>query len=231
MRLLGPDEKVVTGELHITHQRPDGEGTSHLHQDGILVVVIPLRLPVEERDYETKTEEWFIKMGLTKLPDLGSSHAAPFPVDLEIFDYQLRGPWREVTQYCTKPYAYKDPRWILLETPAYITGNVVQAFKNKFPYSNVLGDGYTGEYLVDGKINTISYDEFGREHLAGVADASKKEDDGLPADAHWVENSEWVPGSAEFMPWGQWWLPPSTPSPTSGPTYPRITAPIQWTMR
>merc|ERR1719171_890303 len=61
------------------------------------------------------------------------------------------------------------PRWLVMTEPAFITGKVVQAFKDAFPYETTNADGYSRTYIVEGKVEHIGYDKLGREHLVGIS--------------------------------------------------------------
>jgi hypothetical protein len=207
-RLIGTQPAV--GEFHITHQRPDGKATAHLHQDGIAVVVIPLRLPLEGAA-PSSTEVWFETMGLNSLPAQGATKPLTENFSLaDVFGAQLNGTFNELD--CHEPKDPKKPRWLLMTEPATITGKVVQAFKDMFPYETTNADDYTRTYEVEGTTETHNYDQLGREHLVGISQTTDPPTgtagptvvvEGMKI----VHDPEYLSGCGEFMPFGEWYIP------------------------
>jgi hypothetical protein len=223
----GQQPVQATGEIHITHQKDDGKGTSHLHQDGIAILVIPLVLPLEGgKALPTKTEEWFVKKGFTTLPVEGGTLPIIGGLDLNVFDEQLNGPFTWLNPYCQEvdmdgSLNSNKPQWYLLHKPAYITGAAAQAFKDAFPYSLTEGKySLTPDMLARLRGN--------RNTLVGIAQAREEEENSqgqLSDVARWMAAEDWVAGTGEYMPLGEWWLPPPTPAPTPSPTVTPTPAP------
>merc|ERR1719291_117246 len=118
------------------------------------------------------------------------------------------------------------PRWLVLETPALITGEVVQAFKDAFPYTTVGSWKYVnGTYTIEepsnyAKLGDLSPGKFNWNKSIGVP-ALQKEIKG----AHWVPDRTWIPGCGEWLNMGKWYVPPPTPAPTFAPTIAPTPAP------
>jgi hypothetical protein len=223
-RLRGSEQNAVGGELHITHQKRDGKGTSHLHQDGLAIVIIPLRLPLET-GAPGKTEAWFESMGLTDLPVEGATKDLNANFSLgSVFDAQLSGSFTQLSceQGAGGNVSAKKPQWFLMDEPAYVTGKVVQAFKATFPFD------------VDPKKNEKSYTVW-VDHMTDQQMArGDAMDESLNVVDHsswqpvevietpgmaWVPNEEFIQGCGEFQPLGEWFIPPTT---TTNPPAPAM---------
>jgi hypothetical protein len=219
-RMKGTEQNAVGGELHITHQKRDGKGTSYLHQDGLAIVIIPLRLPLETGN-PGKTEAWFEAMGLTDLPVEGATLDLNQNFSLgSVFDKQLSGSYRELPceQDADGNVSAKKPRWLLLDEPAYVTGKVVLAFKNTFPFDihkyQQVNDSYEvwvehvsdnqvarGDALFDAGNNAVDHSTWEPVEVVDTPGMA------------WIPNENFVEGCGEFQPWGEWFIPATTTPP------------------
>jgi len=95
-RQMGESQTPIIGEIHIVHQKSDGRATSHLHQDGLAIVVIPLVLPYEGSSM-SKSEAWFDE-NFGTLPVDGASKPLPSNFSLNVFKEQLNGSYYEFLQ-------------------------------------------------------------------------------------------------------------------------------------
>jgi hypothetical protein len=220
--------------MHITSQKSDGRGTSHLHNNGILVLVIPLRLPVEG-PAPGITQAWFEKMGLSQgVPVAGASQptAANINITLNTFMEQLNGTYREIPCQNRNGAGFIDkesPIWYMFDTPAYITGSVVQSFKDAFPYeTSVVGNFRPVE--VEGKRQIVTFEDRGKSYKpapvkswkrlgGGQGGSDVQTDNGeVQAATQVIEGMAWRPNpnfkarQGEFQPMGEWVIPAATTS-------------------
>jgi hypothetical protein len=226
-------EVVATGEMHIVTQKPDGRSTSHTHQDGIALIVIPLLLPLEGNPEEpTETEKWFPMMGFDDLPPEGGTKKLKADFNLSAFSSQLSSTFTDVTPLCQEPEAdgsldERRPKWLLSHTPAIISGTVVQAFKDLFPYDTFGPDWIPGP---PPKLKG-SWEGANRDGLTGLSIPKKPDPEEWPAPDgmpwvmpkvpegwNWNVNPDFYPGTGEFSEYGAWITAGPTVAPTVTPT-------------
>jgi carbonic anhydrase len=112
--------ELAVGELHILHQKEwiIGEAPQ------LAVVTVLLNLPLEGSEPET-TEMFFRSLGLENLPS--EEEPRPIgPVDLTVLSNALNSP------YVKMPCADATVHWFVMSQSAFVSGRMVQAFRDKF---------------------------------------------------------------------------------------------------
>jgi len=186
-------------------------------------------LPSEEMVASpTKSESWFLKLGFNNaLPGEGEPREIGKTVDLNAFNDALNGTYTEVPCQGAEDHVEAPmeellkpkPRWLLLDKPAFVTGDVLQAFKKAYPYDNVGYFGPDGVFYspVEDQGNTGNTEwTLGRldrpEAQAGRVMVN------LPEGAKWVINPEWQAGCGDWETMGVWDIPaPDAPAPAAAP--------------
>lgn len=206
-RSEGMDNPAVVAplEMRLVHQRQGSKD-----YDDIIVVVVPLRLPLESESQDTATEEELVKLGMTGLPLEGEQRMLPSPFNFSAFDAVLQNGANKVP--CAGILGMEEPTtqtWLIAD-PVPVTGAVVYSFRQTFGYV-VEEDVETPQFPPLETYNQLGFNQLGRQGGSVPTTTPVPEevvDPEVPnRTAKWLANPMYQPTAVEWESAGEWGVP------------------------